>query len=217
MCLYPPIKKQRPLNAQDTAVLRKHINDWLGRGLIRKASGDLAPFMATTHVVPNTDGGGRVVMDTTAVNKCTMTYNDAMESVTFLIDSIPGFAVCSCLDIKSAYLHITVAPECRHLTRFTTPWHETFEMVRFLFGLKNAVKHFTTVMRRVCADLPFVKFYLDDVFIFSTSYHEHMRHLELFFNRMEEFNRVKVDSCCIFNKSLTKTFSFGHQTTKTNT
>ena len=54
------------------------------------------------------------------------------------------------------------------------------------FVLKNALAEFKKVMDQVLYGLPFARCYIDDVIIFNTTPHEHVRHLQAVFKRLQQ-------------------------------
>lgn len=59
------------------------------------------------------------------------------------------------------------------------------------------------MMDRVLADLPFAKCYIDDVIIFSKTPHEHVRHLQAVFERLQQWGlRLHHGKCKFFHNQL---------------
>ena len=54
------------------------------------------------------------------------------------------------------------------------------------FGLKNAPPYFQRRMDEVLKDLPFVRYYIDDIVIWSKFLEEHLNHLHQVFQRLRE-------------------------------
>ncbi len=61
-------------------------------------------------------------------------------------------------------------------TAFSTPFG-TYEWLVVPMGLKNAPAKFASFIQSLVCDLPFVRFYLDDIVIFSNSTSKHVEHL----------------------------------------
>ena len=66
-------------------------------------------------------------------------------------------------------------------------------------GLCNAGASFQRFVNEVLRGLPFVFVYMDDVFIFSKSREEHMRHPTLVFDRLKYFGLILNKDKCIFD------------------
>ena len=83
------------------------------------------------------------------------------------------------VDGFSGYNHISMHPDDKEKTAFTTPWG-TFMYDKMLFGLMNAGATFQRVMdiAFVGEKDKFVVIYLDDIAVFSQSDDEHLKHLK---------------------------------------
>src|SRR6202022_480589 len=79
-------------------------------------------------------------------------------------------------------------------------WKDQLYHWKFLpFGLKNAPAEFQRVMDQVLSGLPFARCYIDDVIIFSTTPHEHVRHLQAVFERLQWWRlRLHHGKCKFF-------------------
>ena len=49
------------------------------------------------------------------------------------------------------------------------------------FGLKNAPQIFQRMMGKIFSKYSFILVYIDDILVFSKTFHEHIKHLELVF------------------------------------
>ena len=66
------------------------------------------------------------------------------------------------------------------------------------FGLKNAPPIFHRMMDRVLAELPFARCYIDDIVVWSNSFSEHLKHLEIVFNRLRDVGLKVHPGKCLF-------------------
>jgi hypothetical protein len=94
----------------------------------------------------------------------------------------------SIIDGFSVYNQISILPEDREKTTFTTPWG-TFMYDRIPFGLMNAGATFQRAMdiAFIGEKDKFVVIYLDDITIFSRSDKEHCHHLKKVFLKCKRF------------------------------
>jgi hypothetical protein len=99
-----------------------------------------------------------------------------------ILQRVTGASMMSMIDGFSSYNQVSVLPEDREKTTFTTPWG-TFMYTKMPFGLMNAGATFQRAMdiAFVGEKDKFVVVYLDDITVFSKSDKEHCRHLRKVF------------------------------------
>ncbi len=85
-------------------------------------------------------------------------------------------------------------------TAITTPFG-LYEFVRMPFGLKNAAQTFQRFIDQVLCGLTFCYAYIDDVLVASTSPEEHLRHLQLVFERLQHYGIIINPQKCVFGAS----------------
>ena len=84
------------------------------------------------------------------------------------------------------------------VSAFVTP-HGQFQWCFMPFGLRNAPATFQRLMWKVLKGLEsFTCAYLDDVIIFSNSWSEHLRHLQLVFQRLQNAGLTLKKAKCVF-------------------
>jgi hypothetical protein len=90
-----------------------------------------------------------------------------------------------------------VAPEDVHKTAVTTPFG-LFEFLRMPFGLRNAAQTFQRFIDEVLRGLDFCYRYIDDLLIASSSLEEHLQHLQLVLERLEQHGLLVNVPKCLF-------------------
>ena len=71
------------------------------------------------------------------------------------------------------------------------------------FSLKYAHAEFQRVMDQVLCGLPFARYYIDDVIIYSKTPQEHVRHLQAVFERLRRWGlRLHHGKCNFFHDQL---------------
>jgi hypothetical protein len=106
--------------------------------------------------------------------------------------------VFSAIDLKSGYWQIPMDKASKHLTAFATPDGATYQYRVMPFGLKNAPATFQKLMTRVLEGHlgKFAHVYLDDIIIFSRDHREHLVHLRLILERLQEYGlRCATEKC----------------------
>jgi hypothetical protein len=105
-----------------------------------------------------------------------------------ILQRVTGASRMSMIDGFSGYNQVSVLPEDREKTTFTTPWG-TFMYAKMPFGLMNAGATFQRAMdiAFIGEKDKFVVIYLDDITMFSQSDKEHYDHLKRVFLKCRRF------------------------------
>ena len=168
---------QRPYNTPVS--LRSSVDseiDWLlERGYIRPSSSPWASPMVT---VKKPDGSARLCVDFRKVNELTRQTPFYMPRVEEVLEGVGQAAFISKLDPSKGYYQVQLTERAIPRTAFTS--HKgTFEFTRMPFGVKNAPAAFQSLMQTVLANhSTHATAYMDDVIIFSSSWDEHIRHID---------------------------------------
>lgn len=119
-----------------------------------------------------------------------------MESI---LQTIDGSKMFSLLDGFSGYNQIMVQEEDQHKTTFTTKCG-TFTYSKISFSLSNVGVTFQRAMDVVFKELTnkIILIYLDDLIVFSKSKDDHFDHLEMVFQKCQEFRISLNPKKCVF-------------------
>ena len=100
---------------------------------------------------------------------------------------------------------IEVAPEDQEKTAFATPFG-LYQFERMPFGLCNAPATFQRIMQHCLGAqvYDYLLIYLDDVIVYSLTFHAHLKHLEQVFTRLQEHGlKLQPRKCRLFQRSVT--------------
>jgi hypothetical protein len=121
----------------------------------------------------------------TEAQRKTITPLPKMEHI---LQRIIGASRISMIDGFFGYNQISVMPEDREKTTFTTPWG-TFMYAKMPFGLMNAGTTFQRAMDIAFIEEKnqFIVIYMDDITVFSRTDKEHHCHLKRVFLKCQRF------------------------------
>jgi hypothetical protein len=144
----------------------------------------------------------RMCGDYRRINKFTKFDRYAIPTPKENFEAIGHAKVFSTLDLCSGYHQIGLREDDKEKTAF---WginedgkDRLFQWKFLSFGLKNALVEFQRVMDRVFLGLEFVRCYIDDIIVFSTSPKKHRAHLTKVFVRLRLHGLKLHPSKCKF-------------------
>lgn len=197
----PPVyERPRRLVGDKLEAAKQHFDALLNMGVIRPSSSQWANPL---HMVAKPSGGWRATGDYRRLNSITVPDRYPIPLIEDLIHGLTGCEIFTVLDLEKAYYQIPVNPEDIPKTAVTTPFG-LFEFLVMPLGLRNATQTFQRRMDNLLRHLPFVKCYVDDWIVHSTSREEHMEHLKIIFNILRE-NRltINLNKCQLAKPSVT--------------
>ena len=120
--------------------------------------------------------------------------------ISFIIESLKGKKYFSLIDLKSGYYQFRLSERAKNLCAVISP-RGIFRFDCLPMGLKNAPPFFQRVMDRILNNglNIYVFVYIDDIVIFSESFHEHLGHLSLVLDSLREANlKANIEKCNFF-------------------
>ena len=187
------------LNAYKTSpkekeIIREQVKDMLKNNIIEESQ---SSYSAPVVLVRKKNGKIRFCIDYRRLNDITVKDRHPLPLISDIINIMSDCKYFSVLDLLSGYWNVVVKKEDRHKTAFITP-DGLFQWIVMPFGLTNSPATFQRFMQKVMEEYlyKFVVVYLDDFLIFSKSYADHIKHLNLFFERIRKFNlRLSIEKC----------------------
>ncbi len=143
------------------------------------------------------DGSIRIVVDYRKLNSVTVPEPFQMPTVTEIVSRLGNAVYLSKLDLMKGFHQVPMEPGSRQYTAFSCR-HGKFQYCRMPFGLRNAPATFQLLMQTVLRGLEsFSSAYIDDIIIFSLSWHDHLSHINQVLSRLNHHGlTVKQSKCC---------------------
>jgi hypothetical protein len=198
----PAIKsrsRRTPLGFQ--AEEEKTLLGMLEARVVQESNSD---WSAAPVLVRKRDGKVRYCLDFRPLNNVTIKDAFPLPLIEECIDTLCGAEYFSTLDMSSGYWQISIAPEDRHKTAFSTKYG-LYEHIRMGFGLCNAPATFQRVMNLVLRGMTWkeVLAYLDDVIVLGKSFEDMLQSLRKTFLRFRKYNlKLKPRKCSLFQEEV---------------
>lgn len=176
---------------------QRRLGDLLESGIIERVTDSMdKSFCSSLLVVPKGKDDIRLVVDLRGPNKCIIRTPFRMPTLEEILSDLHGAKWFSTIDLTSAFFHVEIAEESRHLTNFFAG-DATYRFKRLPFGLCNAPDIFQeTLQTKVLAGCRGQKSYLDDVIVHGATKEEHDENLNAVLCRFKEHNvRINKDKC----------------------
>ena len=183
-----------------TEEVREHLQEMLQAGVIRDSE---SPFSSNVVIVQKKDRTIRFCVDFRKLNNRTIQDAYAIPRIEYSLHLLAGTKFFSKLDPRSGYWQVEVAEEDKYKTAFQVGTLGFFEFNRMPFGLCIAPATFQRLTERCMGhmNLRDCLIYLDDIFVFSTTFEEHVERLEAVFLKLQTNNlKLKASKCEFFRR-----------------
>jgi hypothetical protein len=173
------------------------INEMLDNGIIVEST---SPYSSNMLLVDKKDGSKRFCVDYRTLNANTVKDTYPLPNVDDILDQLRGCMFFSQLDLASGYWGIPIHPDDAQKTAFAANCGK-FEFKRMPFGLCNAQATFQRCMDKIVQQVQKaghsgIAAYVDNILVFSKSFEEHRRTLEVLFEIITRANlSLRRDKC----------------------
>ena len=178
----PPNIKTHRVSPEKYIKIKQQIEEMITSGLLIPSNSE---FGSPLHVVSKANTIElRLVSDYKVSNK--MLTPDTLPHLRTAYKLLHDSNIFSTVDLKSAFHHVPIAPEDVHKTTMRTPVG-AYAFTRTPFGLSTSAQVFQRLIDTVIRGLSLVYAYVDDILIFSKDEKEHLKHLSILFQRLNNF------------------------------
>ena len=194
------------MSEKELTEVRKQLDELLENEFIRPSQ---SPWGAPILFVTKKDGKLRMCIDYRALNRLTIKNSYPLPRIDDIFDQLKGAKYFSKIDLRSGYHQIRLDEDSIPMTAFRTRYGH-FEFLVLPFGLTNAPATFMALMNDIFKDYldVFVLVYLDDILIFSKTWHDHLIHLRKVLEILRKEKLFGKLSKCIFG--VTQVEYLGH-------
>ncbi|XP_047478945.1 uncharacterized protein LOC125032028 [Penaeus chinensis] len=186
--------KRYPIPVHLQSHFREEVDQLYEQGIIRLSS---SPYCSPVVMVKKADGTYRMAIDFRAINSITVFHAEPSCTVEEELFKFAGAQFFSEIDLTKAYYQIPLSESAMPLTSF--PTHRgLMEFTRLPFGLVTAGATYIRLMRLVLTGLSNIAFYFDNIFIYSSTWKDHMKALVNVLERLRKYNLTARLSKCRF-------------------
>ena len=182
--------------------VKTHLQEMLDLGAIRPSN---SPWASAIVLVRKKDGRLRFCIDLRKLNNRTVKDAYSLPRIESILDSLGGAQIFSTLDLKAGYWQVEMAEECKAYTAFTCGPLGFYECDTMPFGATNAPATFQRLMHDCLGELNmnWCIVYLDDIIIFSDTKEEHLKRLEVVFQKLCAAGlKLKPSKCFFFREEI---------------
>ena len=183
------------VNPHKAELISKELDLMIEMGVIERSN---SPWASPVVLIPKPDGSIRFCTDFRRLNTVTIPDAYPMPRIDDLIDRVGHAKYLTKIDLSRGYWQVPMDEDSIPVSAFVTP-HGHFQWRYMPFGLRNAPATFQRLVREVLQGLEeFTGAYLDDIIIFSSSWQDHARHIQLVFERIRQAGLTLKRAKCVF-------------------
>ena len=172
--------KGYPIPFKTRDVMEAEIQEMIDLDVIEPS---ISPYSSPAVLIPKKDGSVQFCIDFRKVNKVTEFDAEPMPNMKEGIIKMSGHRFFTKMDLSKGYWQVSLSERSKPLTAFETP-RGLFQFKTMLFGLVNSGATFCRLMRIILSKLPNVDSFVDDMWIFTETWENHMALLRQVLDRL---------------------------------
>ena len=198
----PIAEPQRTYPLHKREIIQQTVQDLLDQDVIEVASSAYRfwPVLAKKKIDGVWVDAKRFCLDLRKLNGATVKHARMLPKISEVVDAMSGACYFSKIDMQSAYHQIGLTERAKDMCSFCIPGGRQFRQKRLCFGLVNAGSTYQTCMDMVLNGLSYriALAYLDDVVVWSATFEDHKRDVDLVLRRLEMAGLKARPSKCNF-------------------
>lgn len=176
-------ERNYPIPYAHRIAVDKQIEKMLNEGIIEPAT---SQYINPMVVVIKKGGSVRLCLDARQLNKKLIAEYECPSPPHEILQSFGDFCWLTTIDMVASFWQVSLEKNSRKYTAFKHKLN-VYQFVRLPFGLCTSVSTFVRAMNKVLGmDIEhFCKIYVDDLLIYSRSFEEHMKHIDIVLGKLE--------------------------------
>lgn len=187
--------RQSPHVAEE---MNRQLEEMLKNDIIEESNSD---WFSPVVMCKKRSGELRFCVDYRGLNKVTKPKFFPLPRLEDVFDALgkAEATIFSTLDLMSGYWQVGLDRATAHKAAFVTP-SGVYQWKRLPFGLASAPASFQQLLTQVLKQLNYkmALVYVDDILVFSKSFEDHLKHLQLVFDRLRSAGLTLKPSKCLF-------------------
>ena len=176
---------------------RSVMGDWDSRHVRFRSNWAVnLPIFVTHSPCPKKDGSVRFCIDFRKLNKVTEFDAETMPNMEEIINRMSGHKYFTKMDLSKGYGQVGLTERAKPLTAFETP-RGLFQFRTMPFGLFNSGASFCRLMRIILSNLLNVDSFVDDMWIFTETWKDHMTSSRHVLDRLRSAKLTAKPSKCM--------------------
>lgn len=147
----------------------------------------LSPCASPVVLVLKPNGSLRRCVDYRKVNTVTLAHSYPLLCMYDVIDDLGTAKYVSKLDFLQGYYQISLMERGKTVSALVTP-EGLYQFCKLPFGLMNGPSSFQRLINHLTAGMEDVRYYLDDLVVFSRTREEHLVRLRRLFETLDAAN-----------------------------
>lgn len=182
----PFVRKSYPVPFALRPQVEKKLEEMVKEGIIERTS---SPYCSPMTVVKKRDESIRICLDARALNEKMVSDLEGPPAIDELLQRFHGKVFLSNIDLVSSFWQIGLTTESRKYTTFMYNGRSYCYKV-LPFGLKTSVASFSRCMDIVLGPdvRDFTHNYIDDLLIASSTFEEHLNHIQTVCRKLRDAN-----------------------------